>query len=74
MSVPTPFGGSLLVSPLACSFALPPIPTGGLVMPLSIPLDPAFVCVSVDAQVLELDPGASHGVAFTRGLHIMIGL
>jgi len=43
-------------------------------MPLSIPLDPAFVCVSVDAQVLELDPGASHGVAFTRGLHIMIGL
>jgi Tol biopolymer transport system component len=70
-SLPTSFGGTLLVDPFtSLSIALTPwdntqtmtIPTGGDLPGLHVYL-----------QALELDPGAAEGVSFTPGLDMTIG-
>jgi hypothetical protein len=38
-----------------------------------VPCDPAFKGVHVFLQALEIDAGASRGIAFTRGLDILFG-
>jgi hypothetical protein len=70
-SVPTPFGGTLLVQILA---QLPlAVPAGGLPVPFAIP-DHSSLCGStVTLQAALADPGASHGIAFTRGLEFGLG-
>ena len=39
----------------------------------AIPFDAALCGLEIDLQGIELDPGASKGVAFTSGLQLMIG-
>ncbi|MDO8348946.1 MAG: ice-binding family protein [Planctomycetota bacterium] len=70
--IPTAFGGSLMAQPL---LSWPqPLALGLQVIPMAIPLDPALVCFGFNLQILVYDKGASHFAAFTRGLHIEIGL
>ncbi len=70
-SVPTPFGGTALVQPLA-SVTLP-LPAGGAQVPFAIPASGSFLGVAVDAQGVLLDAGASHGIAFSAGLELVLG-
>ena len=72
VSIPTLFGGDLQVTQVF-QFPTALITIGSLAMPLTIPLNPALSGVTADLQVLEFDEGASHFVAFTRGLHIVFG-
>jgi len=70
-SLPTPKDGTLLVNfvdvlPLALNPA-------GTIVRGDIPFDAALCGLEIDLQGLELDPGASKGVAFTPGLQLMIG-
>lgn len=70
-SMPLGMGPTLLVTPtVTVGFALP---AAGITLGGSIPCDPALVGVAVYLQVLELDPGASGGVAATPGLKLTIG-
>ncbi|HET6202957.1 MAG TPA: hypothetical protein VFI25_09175 [Planctomycetota bacterium] len=70
-TVPTGYGGSLLVTPGGL-LALP-VPPGGLVLPLFIPPDPALCGATFYGQAAEADPGASAGLSFTPGLRVRIG-
>ena len=70
-SAPTPFGGTLLVQPLATLGVL--VPVGGLAQPFAIPLDPLLCGFEVFAQGVVLDAGASQGIAFSPGLHYIVG-
>lgn len=69
-SVPTPFGGTLLVQPLA-QLALT-VPAIGATVPLRIPDLPSLCGTTLDIQAALADAGASHGVAFTPGLELGI--
>jgi hypothetical protein len=72
INVPTSAGGTLLVAPFE---VLPiPIPATGASLSGAIPNDPGLLGVVVDLQVLELDPGAAHGLSFTAGLELLIGV
>ena len=71
LDIQTRLGGRLLLGPGA-SLTLA-VPAGGLTLPASIPDDPALCGLSVFLQVLENDPGASHGVSFTPGLELDLG-
>jgi hypothetical protein len=71
-NIPTAFGGTILVQPLLSSSTS--IGNGLVSLPLRIPLDPRLTCVAFDLQILEYDKGASNLVAFTPGLHIVLGL
>ncbi|MFO0980863.1 MAG: calcium-binding protein [Planctomycetota bacterium] len=67
----TPWGGTVLVLPaLAVSLQAP---ADGLSITSTIPCDGALCGMSVFAQVLELDPGASRGISFTPGLELRLG-
>jgi hypothetical protein len=67
-SLPTPYGGTLLVNPL---LALPlPVPLGGARFPLAIPDDPSLCGLTLAIQGLVADAGASHGIAFSAGLEL----
>jgi len=70
-SLPTPYGGTLLVAPGGL-FAFP-LPGGGLVLPLSLPADPTLCGATLLGQVVEVDPGASAGFSFTAGLRLRMG-
>jgi hypothetical protein len=72
VSIATLFGGDLQVAAVQ-QFPTALIGVGSLAMPLPIPLNQALSGVTADLQVLEFDQGASHFVAFTRGLHIVFG-
>lgn len=50
------------------------IPPGSLAMTMPIPMNVQLNGIAFDAQVLQFDEGASHSVAFTRGLHMVLGL
>lgn len=69
-NVPTPFGGTLLVQPLAQVPVM--LPAAGLALPLSIPNLPSLCGTTFDLQAAMLDGAASHGVAFTPGLELGI--
>lgn len=70
-NVPTPFGGTALVQ-FITMVALP-LPPGGGQLALSLPNDPNLCGVVVDVQGVLIDGGASHGIAFTPGLELVIG-
>lgn len=70
-SMPLGMGPTLLVAPtITVGF---PLPAAGVTLNGSIPCEAALVGVAVYLQVLELDPGASGGVAATPGLKLTIG-
>jgi Tol biopolymer transport system component len=70
-SISTNRGGDLLVDVLVTA----PIAlgTGALAIDWDVPSDPALDGASIDAQALELDPGAAKGVSFTAGLELVPG-
>jgi Tol biopolymer transport system component len=70
-SIPTRAGGTLLVD--APLFVVEAIPPPGLSLPFTVPLDPALCGLTIDLQVLELDPGAGFGISFTPGLEWTFG-
>ena len=71
INVPTPFGGSLLVLP---DWTLEmPLPAGGASLWFNVPPVPALCGLTVQAQAVVVDPGASAGLAFTPGLAITFG-
>jgi Tol biopolymer transport system component len=63
--------GTLLVS-IADIIPLALNPAGTIVQG-AIPFDAALCGFEIDLQGIELDPGASKGVAFTAGLQLLIG-
>jgi hypothetical protein len=70
-SIPTPFGGVLLVLPaVVFPFALP---AGGADFLLTVTCDYALCGLSIYLQVWEADAGASQGVSFTPGLELRLG-
>ncbi|MEW6741560.1 MAG: hypothetical protein AB1486_02280 [Planctomycetota bacterium] len=71
-SLPTGVGGTLLVLP-GWIFGIV-IPGGGLSFGGSVPLDPALCGFALFLQVVETDPGASHGLSFTPGLELDFGV
>ena len=67
----TSWDGTLLVAP---SWVVPiALPAAGAALPLEIPDDPAICGLLGFVQALELDGGASDGVAFTEGLELTLG-
>ncbi len=64
-------GGTLLVDFFT---ALPaPMPANGLTLSGPLPDDSTLCGVSLYLQALLVDPGATQGVAFTRGLELVLG-
>jgi len=72
VQIPTTLGGDLLVG---ISIVVPLVfPTAqDLVLAESLPFDALFAGEHVYLQALELDAGASRGVAFTAGLDLLLG-
>jgi hypothetical protein len=71
-SLPTNLGGTLLVGDLVLFLPLP-LPITGAFLDADIPADPAICGFVLDAQAIELDPGASKGVSFTPGIELLFG-
>ncbi|MFO0984255.1 MAG: hypothetical protein U1E76_21455 [Planctomycetota bacterium] len=71
-STPTIYGGTLLVVP--SQFLAIPLLAGTTPLPGTIPADESLCGLSVYLQVLEIDPGASAGISFTRGLQLAMGV
>lgn len=69
-SLPTPFGGTLLVQP--ATQAVLALPAAGLTLPLAIPNVPGLCGATVDLQAAMADAAASHGVAFSPGLELVV--
>ena len=69
--VPTSAGGELLVTPLSL-LLLPLLPSGGSIV-TAIPRDLNFHGLTLYLQVIEIDPGAQHGLSFTPGLQLTLG-
>lgn len=69
-SVVTPFGGTLLVQPLA-QVALA-LPAAGATIPIRIPNLPSLCGTTLDLQAAMADAAATQGVSFTRGLELGI--
>lgn len=71
LSQPTPFGGTLLNE---ATTAIPvTVPRSGTSIPLTTPFDRNLCGVSVYAQSVIADPGASAGISFSDGLRVTIG-
>jgi hypothetical protein len=70
-TIPTIYGGTLLVLPMLFEPAI--IPAGGATVPVVVPCDPALSGRSFFMQALEMDPGASNGVSFSEGLQMVLG-
>ena len=71
-SLPTPFGGSLLnnaVVPIGLGTLAP----GGASVSLGLPNRSAFCGAELYCQLIHIDPGASAGIAFSRGLRLVLG-
>ena len=72
-SSPTALGGTIVVSFIP-AFAFPiPMPATGFTLAGSIPPDSVLCGIDLYLQFLEIDPGASHGASFTRGLNLHLG-
>jgi hypothetical protein len=68
---PTNYDGHVLVFPT--NILLLSLPSGGLAFPGPLPCDSVFCGLSIFLQALEVDPGASEGIAFTPGLRLVLG-
>ncbi|MEZ5966985.1 MAG: Ig-like domain-containing protein [Planctomycetota bacterium] len=68
----TPFGGALMTEP-AITVAVP-MPASGLSLPLAVPNSPAMIGLQVCSQSIQADAGAHFGLAFSRGLSMVLGL
>jgi hypothetical protein len=68
---PTDYDGHVLVVP--SSIHLLTLPSAGLSLSGGLPCDGFFCGASIYLQALEIDPGASQGVSFTRGLRLVVG-
>jgi Tol biopolymer transport system component len=64
-------GGTLLVQPLVLQPFV--VPTEGASLSFAVPFDASLFGMQADLQVLELDPGASHGISFSGGLELTLG-
>jgi hypothetical protein len=71
ISVPTPWGGTALLFPIA-SLGLV-VPAAGAQIPLTIPLDPGLCGFSLYMQAVVVDAGATQSIAFTPGLVFVLG-
>jgi hypothetical protein len=70
-SIPTNLGGVVLVEPTSpLAFTLP---AGGLNLAWAVPSDPALTGIVLHAQIVQADPGALFGWAFSRGLRVVPG-
>jgi hypothetical protein len=67
----TAYDGHLLVLPQRV--LLLALPAAGVTLGGTLPCDGALCGRSIILQSLELDPGASQGISFTRGLHLVLG-
>lgn len=72
-TTPTAFGGSMEAEAVGI-VPFHPIPAVGHLVPYAIPNEVTLCGVEIFAQWLHADAGASHGVAFSRGLRIRFGL
>jgi Tol biopolymer transport system component len=70
-SVPTHFGGTLLVDFLAISTIV--LAPSGASLPASVPVEPRCAGLHAYFQVVEFDPGATGGWSFTPGLELVAG-
>jgi hypothetical protein len=69
----TKFGGLLVVDTLTF-VQLPPLPTSGLSVPLWVPNVPDLYCdFCLYLQTVQVDSGATHGLAFSKGLNLVYG-
>lgn len=69
--LPTEFGGRLLVD--IASLIPVVVPPAGVDVPIGIPFSPGFCGLRTHWQLVLLDPQASDGVSFSRGLELEIG-
>ncbi len=72
-TIATPLGGTILVDFLPALANPLPMAASGFVLTGQIPYDATLCGASLRLQVLEVDPGASHGASFTRGLTLTLG-
>jgi hypothetical protein len=70
-SIPTNRGGTILVLPLL--WQLVSVPSGGATLPSGALDDPALGGAEAFLQQLQLDAGASRGIAFSEGLDLVVG-
>ena len=70
-SIPSSWGGTLLVTP-SIVFGLI-VPFDGLDLLYDVPADPDLAATSIFFQVWEVDSGASRGLSFTQGLELHHG-
>jgi len=70
---PTGLGGTLLVAYVPSLVLAIPIGPSGAVLAGLVPNDPTLCGISLYAQFLVVDPGASNGVSFTSGLKLDFG-
>ena len=70
-SLPTAWGGNLLVKPTFAIWIV--VPASGVSITSTLPNDPSLCDFAVEIQVLEIDPGAVKGVSFTPGLELVLG-
>jgi hypothetical protein len=70
----TSFGGTLLVDPVVFVGLVLPASPAQSVVPFAVPNQASLCGDLVYAQFANLDPGASQGIAFSRGLALALGL
>lgn len=73
-SVPTPIGGTLLVTQLSTVATFVPAAPAASTLTLVIPSAPSFSGVEIFAQFAHTDQSSTVGFAFTRGLRLVLGL
>jgi hypothetical protein len=72
--VETSLGRLLIDMPFVKLFVLHPFAVEGGTAVLNIPPDPAFIGIELYAQYLLTDPGSATGKAWSRGMHLVIGV
>jgi Tol biopolymer transport system component len=71
-TIPTAWGGALLVRPVLCSNVL--VPASGFVVNAQIPCDGSLCSFGLFVQLVQRDVGASRGLSFTPGLELRLGV
>ncbi len=65
------YGGTLLVDPhLTLQLNLAP---GSSALPIMLPDETQFLGLNIYLQLWQVDAGAPHGVALSRGMHLVLG-
>lgn len=72
--VETTLGRLLLDLPFVKLYVLHPFPAEGATVFLNVPPDPAFIGIELYAQYLLTDPGSTTGKAWSRGMHLVLGV